>query len=500
MGTFAALAIFKTDALGRRFVALLFVGMLFVPLYLVTGAWDAGFGLQGWHTLATNPHLAHRPWLEGWRAAIWIHGLAAVPWVTLIIGAGLRAVEAELEEDAATCSTPLRVLWHITFRRASPAILMAFVWVVIVAATEISVTDYFQIRTFAEEVYTQSALGSIDAAVVGPRAIGAGVDGQSGGLELRAVGLWIGLVLSAVLALLAIAAGHRLFPQLAEATQRRAWIWRLGRARLSVTLGLWAILLLVAGLPLANFIYKAGVRVTVSESGRVRSWSAGKALERVASAPTEFQGELLLSARIGVAAATAALGLAVPVAWSMRASRGMPWGRLVALATCLTVPGPLLGLGLIHVLNRPLDSPLAFLGTLYDTNFAPWLVQAIRALPLATLILWPALASIPNDVLDAAATEGASWWRRLVRVALPQRWPALIAAWLTSFAIAVGELPATVLVIPPQPSTTISVRVFQLLHYGVDDRVAAICLVMVGAIAALTGIAAALLKRRKGRE
>ena len=39
--------------------ALLLVGMLFVPLYLVTGAWDAGFGIQGWHTLATNPHLAH---------------------------------------------------------------------------------------------------------------------------------------------------------------------------------------------------------------------------------------------------------------------------------------------------------------------------------------------------------------------------------------------------------------------------------------------------------
>jgi hypothetical protein len=37
--------------------------------------------------------------------------------------------------------------------------------------------------------------------------------------------------------------------------------------------------------------------------------------------------------------------------------------------------------------------------------------------------------------------------------------------------------------------------VFQLLHYGVDDRVAAICLVMVAGIAALTGIAATLLKR-----
>jgi iron(III) transport system permease protein len=83
-----------------------------------------------------------------------------------------------------------------------------------------------------------------------------------------------------------------------------------------------------------------------------------------------------------------------------------------------------------------------------------------------------------------------------VRIALPQRWPAAAAAWLIGLAIAVGELAATVLVIPPQPSTAISVRVFQLLHYGVDDRVAAICLVMVAGIGALTGIAAVLLRRR----
>jgi ABC-type spermidine/putrescine transport system permease subunit II len=60
----------------------------------------------------------------------------------------------------------------------------------------------------------------------------------------------------------------------------------------------------------------------------------------------------------------------------------------------------------------------------------------------------------------------------------------------------VGELAATVLVLPPQQSTAISVRVFQMLHYGVDDRLAAICLVMVMGIATLTGIAATLLKRK----
>jgi ABC-type spermidine/putrescine transport system permease subunit II len=120
----------------------------------------------------------------------------------------------------------------------------------------------------------------------------------------------------------------------------------------------------------------------------------------------------------------------------------------------------------------------------------------VRVLPLVTLVLWPALASVPQAMLEAAATEGAGWWRQLLQIALPQRWPAVAAAWLVGFAVAVDELAATVLVLPPQKYTSISVRVFQMLHYGVDDRLAAICLVMIFGIATLTGIAATLLKRK----
>jgi iron(III) transport system permease protein len=495
LGTAAAVAILKTDVPGRGPAAILLAAMLFVPLYLVTGAWDAGFGIQGWHTLAMNPHLASEPWLAGWRAAIWVHGLAAVPWVALIVGAGLRAVEAELEEDALTCTSPAHVLWHVTLPRASAAIMMAALWVAIVASVEISVTDFFQVRTFAEEVYTQSALGTFD--VSGEPGAGsseqAAIDGSP---LLGASGLFLGLVLSTLLALIAIVAAGRLFAYLADAMHRPTWIWRLHRGRRPAAIALWSILFLVAAVPLANLLYKAGVLVTTTDAGRVRSWSVAKVGERIVAAPQEFAGELLLSGTIGANAATAALAIGLPLAWSMRLARRTPWLRLTALALCLTIPGPLLGVALIRLLNRPPDSPLAFLELAYDSNIAPWLVQTIRALPIVTLILWSALATIPQVMLDAATMDGAGWWGRLVRIALPQRWPAAAAAWLIGLAIAVGELAATVLVIPPQPYTAISVRVFQLLHYGVDDRVAAICLVMVAGIATLTGIAAALLKRR----
>ncbi|HEX2474062.1 MAG TPA: ABC transporter permease subunit, partial [Lacipirellulaceae bacterium] len=405
----------------------------------------------------------------------------------LIVGAGLRAVEAELEEDAATCTTPARVLHHVSLPRASAAIALAALWVAIVASVEISVSDFFQVRTFAEEVYTQSALGTFNY-------IGAATDPDP--MPLSALGLFWGLVLSTMLALMAIVAAGRLFAYVTDAPHRPPWLWRLGTWRFPAAIILWSILFLTAALPLGNLLYKAGGLVTMTESGRVRSWAAAKVVARIAAAPNEFGGELWLSTKIGAAAATAALAIGVPLAWSMRLARRTPWVRMTAIALCLTIPGPLLGVALIRLLNRPPDSPLAFLAVVYDSNFAPWLVQTIRALPMVTLILWPALSTIPQVMLDAAAIEGAGWWGRLLRIAVPQRWPAAAAAWLIGFAIAVGEVAATVLVIPPQQSTAISVRVFQLLHYGVDDRVAAICLLMAAAIAALTGIAAAMLKRR----
>jgi iron(III) transport system permease protein len=493
VGTLVATLVFKTDVPGRRAAALILVGMLFVPLYLHAGAWDAGFGLQGWHTLVTNPHVAHEPWLApGWRAAIWVHAMAAVPWVALIVGAGLRAVESEIEEDAATCASPARVLWHVSLRRASGAMAVAALWVAVVVTAEISITDFNQVRTFAEEVYTQAALGTIDFVQPAPA--------DEGGAPLSAIGLWIGLGLSTVVAVVAILAARKLFVDLADPQPRTPWLWRLHALRWPAAIVMWGVVLLVAGVPLGNQLYKVGINVTTAaDGGRVRSWSLMKAIEQVAAAPVEFRADLLLSATTGVAAVAAALLVGIPLAWSLRFARGVPVFRLALLGVCLTIPGPLLGIGVIHLLNQSPDSPLAFLGLLYDSYFAPWLVQTVRVLPLVTLVLWPALASVPQAMLDTAATEGSGWWGRLWRIAVPQRWAAVVAAAFVGLAVAVGEVAATVMVRPPLygGKEWIAVRVFQMLHYGMDDQTAAISLVMVFGIAAMTGIAALLLRRRE---
>src|SRR5687767_4034846 len=138
VGTFLAILLWRTDLRGRKAALAILVAMLFVPLYLQAAAWDAGFGLQGWFTVRLGG-LAHPP-LEGWRAVIWIHALAAIPWVVLITGAGLRLVEPELEETALLDMPPWQVILRVTLPRAWPAVAASALWVLLTCAAEMTVT------------------------------------------------------------------------------------------------------------------------------------------------------------------------------------------------------------------------------------------------------------------------------------------------------------------------------------------------------------------------
>ena len=121
--------------------------------------------------------------------------------------------------------------------------------------------------------------------------------------------------------------------------------------------------------------------------------------------------------------------------------------------------------------------PLGVLfGFLYDrTILAPCLALVVRCLPWATLILWYALRTVATDTLQSAAAEGAGAGTRLWRIALPQRFSAVVTAWFVALAVAWSDLASSILVVPPG-MTTLSIRIFGLLHYGADDLVAGVCL------------------------
>jgi len=462
LGSCLAMLVVRTDMPGRTAAGFLLAMMLFVPLYLQTAAWQAGFGIGGW----CSP-ISETPLLTGWRGAVWIHAMAATPWAALIVGVGLRLVPAELEELALLDGTPVQVFLHVTLRRAIPAVGVAALWILVSTAGEMTVSDAFQLRTYAEELYTGYALGS----------------------DLHEAPLTVlpGVIIIAWLVVAAILFCAHILPSDYRSAVRPPWVFRLGAWRWPATAVVAVLLILLIGLPLGNLIYKAGVLVRQIDGAPVRGWSAMHVLEIVSSSPGRYRSEFGWTLATGSLAATAAVCLAVPLAWWARRGGLRATPALFVTAVCLAVPGPLVGLAIVWLLSRPDMPALTFLRD--RTIFAPLAAQLIRSLPLTLLILWQALRTIPAEMLDLAAIEGAGPVTRLWRVALPQRRAALAAAWLAAAAVAMGDVAATAadMVVPPSLDL-LSRRLAGLLHASVNDYYAGICLVN-GALFLLMGAA-----------
>ena len=475
VGTTLAWLLLRTDLPGRRVGVALLGLMLFVPLYLQAAAWQAGFGVQGWATL----WLGLPPWLDGWIGAIWVHAVAAVPWVVLIVGAGLLLVEPESEEQALLDASARQVFFRVTLRGAGPAIGIAALWAAVAAAGEIAVTDLFVVRTYAEELYTRAAVGP--------------------GLDDAPLGLAPGAVLVAALVAAGLLLGVKLLPGRRPISVRRPCVFRLQAWRRPAVIFVVVLLLLLIGLPLANLCYKSGVLVAQTDAGRLRSWSVWKCLAIVAAGPWRYRREFGWSLGIGALSATAAVFLATALAWTAFAVLPRKRRRIVVrglvllfVAICLALPGPVVAMAIIGLLNRPEIPPLVWL---YDRSIlAPWLALVIRSFPLATLVMWHALRTIPEEMLEVASVDGAGPIRQLCSIALPCRLPAVALAWVVALAVSLGDLAASVLVVPPGV-TTLSIRIFGLLHSSVEDQVAGICLAMIALLAAVAAAAAWLAGR-----
>jgi iron(III) transport system permease protein len=473
-----SLLLFRTDLPGRRALATLIGAMLFVPLYIQTAAWDAGFGPQGWFQLAYGG--ANVPLLAGWSGAVWVHAMAGIPWGVLLIGGGLALLPAELEEQALLDTGTWSTLRHVTLRRVITSLAVAALWILVTTAGEITVTDVFGVRTFAEELYLGFALADpIDG--------GAIIASQSSVLTGVAI---LGLLVAASLGVCAT------FQPPHDPFEYRAPLaFALGRWRWPAASAVAALVSVWVAVPVGNLMYKAGVTVEQVGAERMRSWSIAAMSQRVVTSPWRYREEFAWSIELASLVALLAVVVAVALAWLARRPGALSTAVLVTLAMCLALPGPMIGLGLIHVFNRA-DSPLLIF--LYDrTLLAPCLGLVLRAVPLATMTVWYGLRSIPQEVLDSANLDGAGAMSRLVRVALPQRLGVVGVGYLVAMAIAMGDLSASILLVPPGV-TTLSIRIFNLVHYGVDDQLASLCLSTLAIWGLLVSATVALVLPRRG--
>lgn len=464
LGTLLAVLMLRTDLPLRRTLLVLVATLLFVPLYLQATGWDAGLGRLGWLSLSTGT--VATPVLDGWRGAIWVHAMALLPWVALIVGIGLINVEPELEEDALLDGSPRGVIARVTLPRTLPALGVAALWVLVTTASEMTVTDLYRVRTYAEVVYLDLAVGE----------------------SLSQIWLAVlpGVILTAVTAGAVLSLAAVAVPKAVSRSGRPPLRFSAARFRTLAATIVFVFVLVVVGIPIANLLYKAGLVVEQVGDERLRYWSLAKFVEVVGPAPFTYATEFGWTSAISGLTALASIVLGIPLAILASRYRAASAVALTVSALGLALPGPLVALTIIWLMNRE-TFPL-FIWLYDDTLAAPVLAMTVKTLPLTTLVCWTGLQIVSPETIDSARTEGANRLSRFWHLILPQAWPAFAVAFVLSFVIATGDLAASILVVPPGV-TTIAIRVFGLLHAGVDYQVAGICLtIIVGyAIAAVSG-------------
>jgi len=96
------------------------------------------------------------------------------------------------------------------------------------------------------------------------------------------------------------------------------------------------------------------------------------------------------------------------------------------------------------------------------------LVHTWRLLPLATVILLAGLTSIPQDIHDAAAVDGAGFWRHLFEITIPLVMPIMIIAVLFGIVFTFTDMIVIYVLTRGGPYDTTQVLASLAFFTGID--------------------------------
>jgi ABC-type Fe3+ transport system permease subunit/DNA-binding beta-propeller fold protein YncE len=416
-GLLGALCLCSLGAAWRIRLLAVAVLALALPPFLVTDCWLYLLGHLG----------VWRRWLPlsiySLGGAVWILALQFWPIPLLAAGAAWQRLEpSQLESETRLSGTAL-VRW-LLLPSARPALAQGAVLTFVLALNNFTVPAILQVKAFPAEVWVSFSTSFDYAATLR----------LSWPLVLAPLALLVWLRRREI-------SWPRLeggiAPRLFRRQLGRGWVWGSGLATLLLA-GL------AVALPLAQLAAQAQV------------WKS------VPAALAAGQGACAMSFFLAAGTATLTVGLGL-IGWRL------PLGTFLWLP--FLAPGILVRIGLIYALNRP---PFSGLG---DTVGLVLLALGIHYVAIGWNGAVLARRSVDTELTDAGVLSGASGWQLFRHVHWPQMAPQLAAAWYLTYLLCLWDVETLVLVVPPG-GETLALRIFNLLHYGHNVQVHALCLLL----------------------
>ncbi len=403
----------RTDVPGRRVWRIISALPLALPSYVAAYLLISSIGPRGELVQALEPltGLERLPSIYGFTAAWLTLSLVSYPYVLLPVAAALRGMDPALEEASRSLGHgPLRTLWSVVLPQLRPSIGVGSLLVSLYVLSDFGAVALCRYDTFTRAIFT-SYKASFD---------------RSG-----AAGLAVALVvLTAVIVALELRTRSRGdLARGARAAGRVAAPRRLGRWRLPGLALVVTLLVFTVALPVGTLVLWL-----------VRAAGADLDLGELASAA----GNSVLAATLAAAVASA---IVLPIALLSVRSKG-PVARLTEAATYLghALPGIVVALALVFLTLRAVPF-------LYQTLAALVLALSLLYLPQALGPQRSALLQISPRIAESARSLGSRPLMLVWRVHLPLMRRGLLAGGALVFLTAVKELPATLILSPPEFST-----------------------------------------------
>ncbi|MDB6025796.1 MAG: repeat containing protein [Verrucomicrobiales bacterium] len=417
LGFFAALWLMGLEPRWRKWVLALAAIALVIPPFLVTNTWLHYLGETG----------VWRPWLPlsifSLGGTIWILVLLHWPITLFFVASSWQRLEpAQLECDPLLSGGPL-VRWLLV-PMARNALIQAAMITFVLTLNNFAVPAILQTRVFLEEVWVSFTTKFNYA---------------------EALKLSWPLIVVPLVFLFWFRAQKVSWPHKQNVIRAKLFRQQLGE-KLFWSAGVLTLLVVLFSdaLPLGQIIF------------------SGKTWSNFLPALAAGQRALIHSVLFAGISASVIIGIGIVTA-------RLPLGGILWVS--FLIPGVLLGIAFIWIFNR---SPFT---ALYQSLGIVIVAYVVRYLAIGWTGVAHALNGVDRNLTDAARMEGANDWQVFRHVQWPQVFPQIAAVWYVVYLLCIWDVESIVLIVPPD-GETLALRAFNLLHYGYNSQINALCLLL----------------------
>lgn len=421
-GISVSILVCRTDIPAKKILLFFFIIPVLIPPHIHAIAWNqvSGFIPFELHSLT---------------GVVFILTLSFYPFVILLTMSGLNSIDKSIEEYSIITYGKWKTISCVSLPLVFPHIFSGAVFVFIFSISDFSVPDILRVNVWPVEIFIQfSAFYNDKAALM--------------------LSLPLMLFTGILLILQKICMKKKAYIQNISNVSENL-CYPLGKYQVPALAFCIIILFLSAVFPLLILFINAGHPVNYI------------------NALKDSSNQVLFTFIISFLSALFIVLLGFSVSYLIERMRNpVRYIFDIACFLLLSIPAITLGITLIRIWNKPV------IDMIYTSPAIIILGYTAGFLPFSIIPVSSGIKQLNPGMEEAALMARGKWFYMIRKIVIPLCLPSMKAAFFIVFILCLGEIETSLLIIPPGKET-ISIKIYNLMHYGAHETVNALSLILI---------------------